>query len=598
MKKTLAARAGALCLSACVAFGASVPVLAAESISVSLNEVTGADSVKGTSRVKISVEGIKKDEKPITAEIEFKIDGDMKLDSIQYLKGSDDTENGCYRQAQQDGDTIQIMIVDINGLDFSKDGDLCIVTLKGEPGAEATLSLTSTEDNFCSFDDDTTRTAAKNVTENITASTKDIAGKDIAVRITLDKVEAFAATGSSYLRLKLTNENADGAVIDKAIDTATIKNGGHRDNSKFATSFVVEATVAEDETYKVELSGIGYVTYEAEGVSFDDTVTLSDGKTLPGLNLTDSDFKPGDVDNDGKVTTDDKAAVQKLIDDKKYSEAADFNRDGKVDTTDLKVFEGIEESESGTESGTGSESGTGTESGNGTGTGEGSGSGGGGGGTGGGGGSTGGGSTGGGNGGGGYAGGGGYGGGSANTSSETFTDLENHAWAKESIYNLKNKGVISGVSETEFAPANNIKRGDFILILTRMLGVNDEFGENFADVSPESYYYSAIGSARAAGIAAGDGDSFMPENSITRQDLITLAYRAFLNKGYISETADLSTLDGFADKDSISPYAQSAMAAMVGAGIIQGSDGGVNPLGNATRAEVAVMCARMLELMK
>ena len=180
---------------------------------------------------------------------------------------------------------------------------------------------------------------------------------------------------------------------------------------------------------------------------------------------------------------------------------------------------------------------------------------------------------------------------------ETFTDLGNYAWAKDSIYTLKNKGIISGVSETEYAPANNIKRGDFILILTRMLSISDSFTENFADVPASSYYYNAIGAAKAAGIASGDGKSFMPENSITRQDLITLAYRAFLAKGYITETDDLTALDYFADKDKISDYAKTAMASMVKAGIIQGSDGNVNPLGNATRAEVAVMCARLVALM-
>lgn len=110
--------------------------------------------------------------------------------------------------------------------------------------------------------------------------------------------------------------------------------------------------------------------------------------------------------------------------------------------------------------------------------------------------------------------------------------------------------------------------------------------------------YNAIGSAKAVGIASGDGQNFMPENTITRQDLITLAYRAFLAKGYIEETEDYTVLDAFADKDSISDYAAAPMASMVKAGIIQGSDGNVNPKGNATRAEVAVMCARLCELMK
>ena len=137
-----------------------------------------------------------------------------------------------------------------------------------------------------------------------------------------------------------------------------------------------------------------------------------------------------------------------------------------------------------------------------------------------------------------------------------------------------------------------------MLILTRMIGINDSFTENFTDVPADSYYYNAIGSARAAGIAKGDGDIFMPNNSITRQDLITLAYRAFLAKGYIAENADTAILDTFADKDSISQYALTAMASMVNAGIIKGDNGNVNPLGNATRAEVAVMCHRLTALIK
>ncbi len=130
-----------------------------------------------------------------------------------------------------------------------------------------------------------------------------------------------------------------------------------------------------------------------------------------------------------------------------------------------------------------------------------------------------------------------------------------------------------------------------------MLSIDNEFDENFEDVPEDSYYYDAIGKAKAAGIAQGSGTEFMPENSITRQDLIILAYRAFLSFGYIEETTELSALDEFTDKDDIAEYAQYGMASMVSAGIITGYDGLVNPLGNATRAETAVMCARLLELM-
>lgn len=180
---------------------------------------------------------------------------------------------------------------------------------------------------------------------------------------------------------------------------------------------------------------------------------------------------------------------------------------------------------------------------------------------------------------------------------DEFTDLTHYDWAKDAIYDLRDKGIINGTSKTTYSPANNIKRGDFILILTRMLEIKGGT-DNFADVPSGSYYYDAISAAKAAGIAKGDGDRFMPEATITRQDLITLAYRAFLEKGVIEVSSDVSVLDAFSDKDLISGYAKEAMASMVAAGIIKGSDGGVNPLGNATRAEVAVMCARLLSLMK
>ena len=436
------------------------------------------------------------------------------------------------------------------------------------------------------------------------------------------------------------DQAANGYTVSAMLNNALVSKGGHRESATTPT-FYVEETLLADSKYTVEVTGIGYIPYKKTGVTFAEV-----------LQITNADFIPGDVNNDGIVNNEDKAEVEALIQNDEYSEAGDFNRDGKVNALDLEVFKDLPEDKNvpaqmtaptvtggsneisvtwtkpsdesvtgytiryGTDKykltntkeidsadttsttitrlaagttyyvqiaaknagGTGAYSNaesakTTSESGN-----------------------TGGGSAGGG--GGGSIGGGGTGGSGNAGKTEGFTDIDRYGWAKDSIYSLKDKGIISGVSATEFAPANPIKRGDFILILTRMLSVNDDFAENFADVPESAYYYKAIGSAKAAGIAQGSGENFMPENSITRQDLITLAYRAFLGKGYISETTDVSELDAFADKDAVAEYAKTAMASMVKAGIIQGSDGMVNPTGNATRAEVAVMCARLYELVK
>ena len=63
----------------------------------------------------------------------------------------------------------------------------------------------------------------------------------------------------------------------------------------------------------------------------------------------------------------------------------------------------------------------------------------------------------------------------------TFTDIANYSWATEAIMALAEKGIIKGISDTSFAPANQIKRADYILSIVRMLGVTAELEGNFGD---------------------------------------------------------------------------------------------------------------------
>lgn len=497
-------------------------------------------------------------------------------------------------------------IISTASLSFAEQTDLFILTFSGNVGESVTLSLEDLDNTYCTVaNTDLKPTEGKSITAY--ASSKTNEGKKAVITLVLDKVTDFSASsGSGYntsgVEVRLTSEQTSGYTIYTILNNTLVSKGGHRENETIPT-FTVENTVLKNDTYTVEISGLGYVPYKATGVTFENA-----------LKLTNKDFIPGDINADGEVDAADKAECEKAVADSSYAselgEASDFNRDGVTDKYDLVIFgssstDSDDEDNSGNNDNDSSSDANPPDNDNGSDGSTDSGSGG---------------SD------GGSGGGGGGGGGGSSTqdtskdsdesedkqdteetqnsdnSDETsvqdiFTDLESYSWAKEYIYFLKDKGIISGISETEYAPANNIKRGDFILILTRMLGVNDAFTENFEDVSKDSYYYNAIGSAKAIGIASGDGQNFMPENTITRQDLITLAYRAFLTKGYIAETNDMASLDAFDDKQSISDYAQTAMASMVSAGIIKGSDGSVNPLGFATRAEVAVMCARLVGLM-
>lgn len=644
MKHTWRAKILSTAIAACLAFS-SMPAFAdgTKQIKVTLTDVTATDAATqyGEAKIKVSILGA--DGNISAVQNAFTFEG-LDYKNVQFLKGENNPPECVWvspDKAKANADKkFSVGIAAPGGIAFGDNEEVYIITFSGKPGEKVTLNVA--DGTFCVTDGGSKITASAEGTCEAAASAKENKSIDAVIKLAMDKITGFNAAAETGITLKITSQTTKGYMITDILSNKAVQEGGHRESTDIPT-FTVKNSVLAGDKYTVELYGAGYVTYKKTDVTFDKP-----------LEITNADFVPGDVNDDGKVDADDKALAEKSKNGD-YNEAADFDRNGKTDSADMAVFAGIaskttpakmskptvtggakkitvkwtkptDESVTGytIKYGTSSTNLSGTKeidkadtlttditslsagttyyvqiaAKNVSGTGEYSdianaktnsdstqgGGGGGGGGTGGSGGSS----------------GGGFSGGGATTPSttETFTDLANHAWAKDAIYTLKNKGIISGVSDTEFAPANNIKRGDFILILTRMLGVNNEFTENFADVPESAYYYRAIGSAKAAGIAQGSGENFMPENSITRQDLITLAYRAFLAKGYITETTDLISLDTFGDKDSISDYAKTSMASMVKAGIIQGSNGNVNPKGFATRAEVAVMCARLVELMK
>lgn len=644
MKHTWRAKILSTAIAACLAFS-SMPAFAdgTKQIKVTLTNVTATDAATqyGEAKIKVSISGA--DGNISAVQNAFTFEG-LDYKNVQFLKGENNPPECIWvspDKAKANADKkFSVGIAAPGGIAFGDNEEVYIITFSGEPGKKVTLDVA--DGTFCVTDGGSKITASAEGTCEAAASAKENKSIDAVIKLTMDKITGFNAAAETGITLKITNQTIKGYMITDILSNKAVQEGGHRESTDIPT-FTVKNSVLAGDKYTVELYGAGYVTYKKTDVTFDKP-----------LEITNADFVPGDVNDDGKVDADDKALAEKSKNGD-YNEAADFDRNGKTDSADMKVFDGIsdktvpakmtaptvtggskkitvkwtkptDESITGytIKYGTNKDKLTSTKeidkadtvnaeitglsastayylqiaAKNASGTGEysdianaktDSDSTQGGGGTGGSGGSS-----------------GGFSGGGATTpgtttqpsTTETFTDLENHAWAKDAIYTLKNKGIISGISDTEFAPANNIKRGDFILILTRMLSVNDTFTENFADVPESAYYYNAVGSAKAAGIAQGSGENFMPENSITRQDLITLAYRAFLAKGYITETDDTASLDAFADKDDISDYAGTAMASMVKAGIIQGSNGNVNPKGFATRAEVAVMCARLCELMK
>ena len=181
-----------------------------------------------------------------------------------------------------------------------------------------------------------------------------------------------------------------------------------------------------------------------------------------------------------------------------------------------------------------------------------------------------------------------------NVKTKTFNDLAGFEWARMYIEHLATLGIIAGTSETTYSPGLNITRADFVCLLVRTLKLTAEVDSNFDDVVERDHFYKEVGIAKKLGIAAGGGNNkFKPRESISRQDMMALVSRAMkvAGKELDGSGADLSQ---FRDSNEIADYALNAVKELVSEGIIVGSDGILNPRGNVTRAQAAVVMYKIL----
>jgi uncharacterized repeat protein (TIGR02543 family) len=181
-------------------------------------------------------------------------------------------------------------------------------------------------------------------------------------------------------------------------------------------------------------------------------------------------------------------------------------------------------------------------------------------------------------------------------SSKYFKDMADYIWAILEIDELHDLNVVYGVGEELFHPGAYISRADFMTMLVRAYGLNVEFSENLPDVPVGSYYYDAIGIAKALGIAEGDGNRFHPLDPITRQDAMALVHRTLNVIGFSLDPGTDADLVAFEDALIISSYAKESIATLVKAGVINGKDGKIMPMDYTTRAEMAMIIYKMLNL--
>ena len=179
---------------------------------------------------------------------------------------------------------------------------------------------------------------------------------------------------------------------------------------------------------------------------------------------------------------------------------------------------------------------------------------------------------------------------------EPFLDVNEGDWFYDAVAYAYENGLMDGVGGNRFAPNSATTRAQLVTILYRLEGQPAVSGDlPFTDVEAGIWYTDAILWAAQNNIVNGVSDTeFAPGDDLTRQQLVTILYRYAESKGYdVSNSADLS---GYPDAGQIQDYAQPAMAWAVAENIIQGmEDGTLKPAGNASRAQIATILMRFCE---
>ena len=162
-----------------------------------------------------------------------------------------------------------------------------------------------------------------------------------------------------------------------------------------------------------------------------------------------------------------------------------------------------------------------------------------------------------------------------------FTDVNANSWYYFGVKFAYEKGLMNGTGTGKFSPNADTTRGMIVTMLARLEGVS---------TSGTPWY--AAGQKWAMDNGISDGTNMT--GAVTREQLAAILFRYAKQKGYdVSKSVELN---GFSDAAQVSGYATDAMRWAVANGLIQGSSNKLSPKATASRAQVATILMRFMEL--
>ncbi len=179
--------------------------------------------------------------------------------------------------------------------------------------------------------------------------------------------------------------------------------------------------------------------------------------------------------------------------------------------------------------------------------------------------------------------------------SADFSDVARDDWFFDDVQYVVQKGIMNGTGNNMFSPYEKTTRAMIVTSLWRLEGSPSENYSGFGDVSSDDYFCDAIAWAAVNHIVSGYSETeFAPNENATREQLAAVIYRYASFKKYdVSKSASLNT---YLDRGMISDYAADAFGWAAANGIITGTSADMlSPQDLTERAQIAAILHRLCE---
>lgn len=205
-----------------------------------------------------------------------------------------------------------------------------------------------------------------------------------------------------------------------------------------------------------------------------------------------------------------------------------------------------------------------------------------------------------------------------------FKDTIGH-WAESAINTLADRGIVDGVTDTEFVPDGEVTRAQYLKMIMEATGIGTtDFREGEClELTARDWYAPYLQKALDCGLIPEqmitgykahveyevdeDGNAtsskviysgaFNGGLPITREEMAVLTQYCYQYSRTVLTTSkvDINKVKGFNDEASISEWAESSVKLAVANGFIEGMDNSIfSPKTSTTRAQAATVILRVL----